>query len=83
MQVTSGADWFTAADNKRSYAISFDLDDLAQKVGADIVEKMSFPERVKALNNMADAYVVAYVAKEGGMPQEFARKRLAELSNDR
>lgn len=80
MQVTSGADWFTAADNKRSYAVSFDLDDLIAKLGEDTVSEMSFTEKLKALNNLADAYVVGYVAREGGMPQEFAKKRLAELS---
>lgn len=82
MIVTSGADWFTAADNKRSYAVSFDLDDLKAKLGVEAVDSMNFQEKIKALNNMCDAYVVAYAAKEGAMSQEFARKRLAELSND-
>jgi len=82
MQVTCGADWYTntANDNKRSYAVSFDIPDLVEKLGQEVVDSMSFQEKIKALNNMADAYVIAYVAKEGGIPQEFARQRLAELS---
>lgn len=83
MQVTSGAEWYTkdGTDNKRSYAVSFDLEDLAQTQGQEFVDGLDFAERLRALNNMADATVVAYVAKNGGMPWDYAKRRMEELRN--
>lgn len=79
MQVSSGAKWYTTSDNQREYAISFDLNDLISKHGKEVVDAMSFQERIKALNILADTYVIGYITKEGGMTPEFAKKRLAEL----
>lgn len=81
MQVTCGADWITPTDNTRSYAITLDENDLALKLGEDKVAEMDFNTKVKALNNLADAYVVGYITKNGGMSKAYAERRLQELAD--
>lgn len=81
MQVTSGAEWVTNVGNKRSYALTLDIDDLKEIKGIEAVDAMSRKEILSELNRTVEILVVGYISSEGGMSPEFAQKRIAEIKN--
>lgn len=83
MQVTCGAEWPTSGGGRRTYSLSLDKEDLAEFMGEAVVAEMSRKEMLSQLNKRAEVMVIAYVAQEGGMSQEFAQKRIKEILGEK
>ena len=79
MQVSCGAEWNTSGGNKRSYSIALDDTDLREIKGDDFVDTLSRTQKLKELNKAADLLVIAYLAQEGAITQEFAEQRIREI----
>lgn len=82
MQVQCGAEWPTSGGGRRSYSLALDKDDLTEFMGEEAVASMSRKEVLSALNKRAEILVIAYVAQQGGMSDEFAQRRIKEIMGE-
>lgn len=74
MNVTSGSEWLLPSGNKRYIEIGLNDDD-----GMILVpgwEDLSWNERMDNLQKRADAEVLKYIFRDGGINEEFYRQRL-------
>lgn len=81
MQVSCGSEWSTYGGNKRSYAVSLDIDDLKELKGEEEVDRLTRKEMLKELNKAADLLVIGYMLQEDAITKDFAEQRIREIKN--
>lgn len=81
MKVETGSKWTTAM-GERIFNLTLEDTDGIRKYGPEVWEGFTVVERFRALQSLAEAMVVAHLAREGVLSPEYAAERIGQIRAD-